>query len=385
LAVAVAALALILGSACATPAPGGAPTGAGTNASGAQPAAAAAGASAAAARDAEWQAVVEAAKREGTVALMGPTGNDNRDALVVPFQEQYGITVEYLSATAANLAPRLQSERAAEKYLWDVLVAGALEKIFVPMKVLDPLEPALLPETKDPQKWRGGDLEFLDAERTALVMSPFRRGTLFVNTSLVRPDEFTSYRDLLDPKWKGRIVIDDPRRAGPGQSTFAFFYMHPQLGPEFIRALVRQELTVLADVAQELDVVGQGRFPILVGGSDATAKQRIKLGVPLAIVDTTRLQEGSDVNPANGEVGLINRAPHPNAARVYLNWLLSKEGQTSWARGTGYVSSRLDVPTDLPDIEPWRVPQLNEIKTYGGDAPEIFETKVVPLVRELLP
>jgi ABC-type Fe3+ transport system substrate-binding protein len=91
------------------------------------------------------------------------------------------------------------------------------------------------------------------------------------------------------------------------------------------------------------------------------------------------------VNPANGEVGLINRAPHPNAARVYLNWLLSKEGQTSWARGTGYVSSRLDVPTDLPDIEPWRVPQLNEIKTYGGDAPEIFETKVVPLMRELIP
>ena len=73
---------------------------------------------------------------------------------------------------------------------------------------------------------------------------------------------------------------------------------------------------------------------------------------------------------------------HPNAAKVYLNWLLSRDGQTEFARGTGYVSSRTDVPTD--HAQPWRVPQPGAVKTYTQEAVDVKAT-LFPLLKELFP
>ena len=109
---------------------------------------------------------------------------------------------------------------------------------------------------------------------------------------------------------------------------------------------------------------------MLIGVSDVIAEERIRAGVPLAIIDPRQMKEGTDVSPASGGLGLFNRAPHPNAAKVYINWLLSKEGQTAFARHTGYISARLDVPTDH---SPWRVPIPGSIKTYDQAAMDVKE------------
>ncbi len=336
------------------------------------------------AQQSEWDRVLAAAKQEGTVAVIGPTGDDRRTALTEDFEKTYGITVEYLADAGAGIPPRISAERGADQYRWDVFIGGTttgLESL-IPMGALDPLEPALIrPEVKDPAQWRGGTLEFVDEGRTLLVMTPFHRGTLFINTAQVQPDELKSYRDLLDPKWRGRLVSDDPRRAGPGQATFTFFYLHPELGPDFMRALLRQDLTLMQDYQQEIDAVGQGRVPILIGGSDALAEARIKQGIPLGIVDPRVLRERSDVSPASGATALFNKAPHPNAARVYLNWLLDKDAQTAYARATSYVSSRLDVPTD--HTFPWRVPEPGAVKTYDRNAMNAKDP-VVALITEVL-
>ena len=126
-----------------------------------------------------------------------------------------------------------------------------------------------------------------------VVMTPFQRGTIFYNSKLVNAKEFTSHKDLLNPKWKGKLVVDDPRRGGPGVATFTFFYLHPELGPEFIRALGKQQMTILRDYAQEVDAVGQGRYPVLVGAADFVAVYRAKQGVPVAIVDPRATQRGN--------------------------------------------------------------------------------------------
>ncbi|NIO08742.1 MAG: extracellular solute-binding protein, partial [Deltaproteobacteria bacterium] len=97
-----------------------------------------------------------------------------------------------------------------------------------------------------------------------------------------------------------------------------------------MRALARQDLLILRDYQQELDGLAHGRYPILVGTSDATAEFKMAQGVPIEIVDPRTVKEGSDRNPANGAVALINNAPHPNAAKVFINWLLSKEAQTAY-------------------------------------------------------
>jgi iron(III) transport system substrate-binding protein len=324
----------------------------------------------------EWEKVLAAAKKEGKVAIIGPVGADRRDILVEPFQKKYGIPVEYFSDRGAGIGPRLTSERGAGQYLWDVTVTGTTTGLLVllPGGMLDPMEPALiLPDVKDPKNWRGGGLEFVDAGKRFLVMTPSQRGTLFVNPKVVKPQEIRSYKDLLNPKYRKRIVMDDPTRAGPGQATFTFFYLHPELGPNFIRALAKQEPTVLRDYTQEIDGIAREKYSILIGVSDIVAEEKLKDGLPVAILDPRQIKEGSDVSPGSGGLGLFNRAPHLNAAKIYLNWLLSKEGQEGFAKVNGYISARLDVPTDH---SPWRVPIPGSIKTYTQQAIDIKDDLV---------
>jgi Bacterial extracellular solute-binding protein len=260
----------------------------------------------------EWERVLQAAKKEGKVAIIGPTGADRRDALTIAFEKKYGITIEYHADSGAGILPRLSAERKADRYLWDVVITGTttgLENL-IPARVLDPLEANLvLAEVRDLKLWRNGALEFLDPGRQLLVMSPYQRGTLFVNSTLANAKEFKSYNDLLDPKWKGKIVADDPRKSGPGQATFTFFFLHPELGVKFIRAIAGQGLTLLRDYAQEVNMLGQGRYPVGLGLPDSLAEQRAKQGVPIEIVDIRQLKEGSDTSPASGgPVDLQSRA-----------------------------------------------------------------------------
>ncbi|HLB29704.1 MAG TPA: hypothetical protein VJM69_06215, partial [Dehalococcoidia bacterium] len=119
----------------------------------------------------EWEQVLAAARREGKIALAGPSESGLRRALTEPFQKKYGITVEYLAATGSELAPRIKTEREAGQYLWDIHIGGNFTMIqaLKPMGALDPLEPALiLPEVKEPKNWRGGNLPLVDKDRLIL-------------------------------------------------------------------------------------------------------------------------------------------------------------------------------------------------------------------------
>ena len=332
----------------------------------------------------EWERVVEAAKREGEVSILGTTGTEARDALTLPFQKAYGLRVEYFGATGSQGASRIALERRAGKYLWDVFIGGTTTGLvsMIPIGAFDPMEPALiLPEVKEPKNWRGGELEFVDPGRQMLVLTPTHRVIFAVNTDLVDPKSFKSYKDFLAPKWKGQIVMDDPRQAGSSQATFTFFYLHPELGPDFIRALARQEPTVLRDPGQSINMLGQGKYPILIGPRDTILVDAIRRKLPIGAVNPRQMREGSDISPGPGNVALFNRPRNLNAAKVYLNWLLSKDGQYQFSRALGYVSKRLDVPNDF--AEPWRVPQPGAIKTYTREAIDLKET-LTRLLNEVL-
>jgi iron(III) transport system substrate-binding protein len=333
---------------------------------------------------AEWERVLQAAKQEGVVSLLGTTGVEVRDALTLPFEKAYGIRVDYFGGSGSEQATRVSAERRAGKYAWDIFVGGTTTGFtsMIPIKAFDPLDPALiLPEVKDPKNWRGGGIEFVDPGRQMAVMTPTHRVILIVNSAAVDPNSVKSYKDLLNPKWKGQIAIDDPRRSGPGQASFTFFYLHPELGPDFIRALARQEPVVFRDPSQLINLVGQAKYPILIGPRDTMLADALKRGLPISVVNPSLVREGSDISSSSGNVAMFNRAPHPNAAKVYVNWLLSKEGQTHHARALDTVSSRLDVPHD--HAEPWKVPQPGAIKTY---TPEAMEAKdnLVRLLKEVL-
>jgi len=330
----------------------------------------------------EWERVLAAAKREGKVAITGPGGREPRRGLVDPFQEKYGITVEYFGATGRQVGPRVMTERRAGYFLWDVYVGGTTTalSVMIPQGAFAPLEPALItPEVKDPANWRGDSLEFLDKARRLVIMTPQQVGVMSANTDLVKIDEIKSYKDILEPKWKGKIVMDDPRRSGPGQGSATFFYMHPELGIDFLRALARQEPLLSRDFVQQVDLVAHGRYSILIG-VDVLVQVRAKQGAPIAIVEPLRLGEGSHLSPKDGAAALYSNPPHPNAAKVYMNWLLSREGQTAFAQSMGYVSARKDVSTS--HVPAWRVPQPGSIRTYTEEGIEIRD-RLLPLLREI--
>ena len=317
----------------------------------------------------EWEKVLAAAKKEGRVSVMGPLGTDTRDALTQPFMKKYGITVDYFGGRGGQQSTRSGLERRAGKYLWDVFIGGTTTGLttMIPMKAFDPLEPALiLPDVKDPKNWRDGHLEFVDPRREMLVMLPTQRTILSVNPNLVKPGEFKSYKDLLKPKWKGKVVFADPRRPGSAQATFMFFLLHPDLGEGFIRALANHDPVIIGDPALAMDSVARGKYPILLAPRSTILSDALRRGLPIEIVKPNELKEGSDISPGAGALALFNRAPHPNAARVYINWLLTKEGQYGLGKAIGYVSRRLDVPNDY--YEPWKVPQPGAIKTYDQAA-----------------
>ena len=246
-------------------------------------------------------------------------------------------------------AARLKTERAAGQYLWDVMVQGTTTMItdLIPSGIAEPIKPALiLPEVTDTKNWRDGRLEFADkAGVYDLVFIGTPKVILAYNKSLVDPKELKSYKDLLAPKWKGKMAAIDPRVAGPGLATFTFFYMNQELGESFIRELAGQDLQLTRDHRQIAESVAQGKVLLAVGTSESQTTPLIEQGLPIGMIQA--LKEGGYITAGNGSVILINKAPHPNAAKVYINWLLSNEGQTAYVGATGYLSRRLDVPQEI--------------------------------------
>jgi iron(III) transport system substrate-binding protein len=310
-------------------------------------AAAAAQPAAAPAWQAEWERTLAAARQEGRVVVVGPPAALYRDALV-EFEKAYpGIALDFSGLSGRDFAPKVLAERRADQYLVDVHVGGA-ETVNLQLKpegAFEPIKPALiLPEVLDDSKWLGGfDEGFMDREKQFTYGF---QGTLsqhvWVNRELIPESELNAVEQLADPKWRGKIAWNDPRAAGGG-SAVAGYWLALQ-GEDWLRQVMEQDVAITRDLRQQVEWVVRGRYPIAVGGDDTFLIEFQRQGLGQR-VETLALHSplGGRQGPAFGNAMLMNRAPHPNAAKVYLNWLLSKEGQATWTRATDRNSRRLDV------------------------------------------
>jgi ABC-type Fe3+ transport system substrate-binding protein len=108
----------------------------------------------------------------------------------------------------------------------------------------------------------------------------------------------------------------------------------------------KQKVVLSHDDRQLLEWLVQGRYAIVISPSETAATGLKAKGLQADLVGAEQFKEGSYLTAGNGSVVLINRAPNPNAARVFLNWLLTREAQTTASQLIGHVSRRLDVPRD---------------------------------------
>jgi ABC-type Fe3+ transport system substrate-binding protein len=171
----------------------------------------------------------------------------------------------------------------------------------------------------------------------------------------VNPKEFKSYWDLVAPKWKSKIVATDPRSRGM-DTPVLFFYYHSNLGPEFIKKLYGDmDVTIARDYRQPIDWLAVGKFALCIPCVSDEMDKAVRQGLPVG--QMLDLKEGGTVSSSGGTLSLMNQAPHPNAAKIFINWLLSREGQMQVQKGrkdrtrTGSNSLRIDITKDdVPEV-----------------------------------
>jgi ABC-type Fe3+ transport system substrate-binding protein len=286
-----------------------------------------------AAWQAEWDKTVKAAEEERELVIYMTQAFE--PVFREGFQKKYPkIKVTMVTGRGPELSQRVMSERRADKFMVDLYISGNISPltVFHRAKILEPVKPLLvLPEVLDTTAWYEGKHHYDDQENRYIFVfegTP-RSGEITYNTKLVNSSEIKSYWDLLTPKWKGKIVSVDPMVSGPISAAQIFFYKHPDLGPEFLRRFhAETDITILRSNEQLLDWLSAGKYAFGIGARDVdTAMMQ---GLPLNQFLPGSLKEGSSVTAYNGTLSFFSRAPHPNAAKVAVNWLLSREGQATW-------------------------------------------------------
>jgi iron(III) transport system substrate-binding protein len=163
----------------------------------------------------------------------------------------------------------------------------------------------------------------------------------YINTSVVKLSDFRSAQDLLDPKWKGKISAHDPTVPGSGSNQAARFYV--QFGEDFVKRLyVDQKPGIARDRRQITDWLIRGNYPISLDAEGEEVERLKKEGLPLDAVYNLPDMPGT-LTAGIGEAALMDRAPHPNAAKVFANWIASKEGLTVFAKARGEAPTRNDI------------------------------------------
>lgn len=267
-----------------------------------------------------------------------------REPLSQAFKEKFGLDIDWVIGSPQALSTKIMAERRAGLYLADITMGGTSRQISVlkPAGVLEPLRPLLvLPEVVDEKAWYGGELPFKDKEKSYILdtlAAPIKYMT--VNTSMVRPEEITSYNNLLEPRWKGQVALEDPTTGG--QASRMFVRLLVIMGQDPWRKLAANNPGISGNERILAEWIARGRYPILLGGRAEIIQGLVKAGAPLRELPTR------DANFLGGfgvTVAHLQQSPHPNAARVFMNWYLSKDATTLMSRLADMQTAREDIPT----------------------------------------
>ncbi len=333
----------------------------------------------------EWEQTLAPAKKEGRLVVYFTAGPEVRNPLTKAFQDKYGIAIEALGGSGREIGEKILRERKAGLFLADIYQGGATTPLSIlkPNGVLDPLEPAfIIPDLKDPEAikkvWWEGKLTWFDPDHKVFAFLAYPRPWAVINTNLVKPEELKSFKDLLNPKWKGKIIMSDPVSPGPGGKFFsvtASFIMNM----DFFRDLAKQDPVISRDGRLVVDGLAKEKYAISLAPLSEIVAEYKRAGAPLIHLQPV---EGASLATGHGGLALINNAPHPNASKIFINWLLSKEGITLFSKSNDVHSLREDVSTDFLSAEGVRQPGL---RYYWTDQEEFLlkETTLYAQGREI--
>lgn len=296
---------------------------------------------------ADWERVLAAARAEGQVTVAAfPLLEEKMSAA---FKRDTGIQLNFLSSNTAEQSARLEAEARAKNLTIDILLGGGRE--LGPMMrdgLLQPVAPQLLLPGVSPKNFRGGTHKWMDNSSQYLLQgAEYVFGWLLVNKDKVDPGKIKSWRDLLDPKYRGKIASYDLRSPGPGQGSSAWIYN--TFGIDYIKSLfLDQQVRFSTDNRQLVEVVARGTTPIVFGAIQTEVERFKKAGFS----NLAAVLPDDAPGYLTGGYSVLKQAkgvPHPNAATVFINWYMSRPGQEVYESVMLETSRRTDLSTGLPD------------------------------------
>jgi ABC-type Fe3+ transport system substrate-binding protein len=339
---------------------------------------------------AELDAAVAAAKKE-KVTVVGHPG-PQYDGVIQAFQKAYpDIPIEYNGDRPSTFTPKMLTEQKNGVYNWDVWwdATSQMNTVALPAGAFSDLTPYLiLPEVKDPTNWRGGKVLFTSDKNPAIFVYRLDApGGPYVNRDLLPKDLFPSGQplnldQLLDPRLKGKILFRTPSTP-EGGALFLTGVLKAK-GPDFVKKLLIDQQPIFEENAQLISQqLIQGKAPIEIGGDQPTLTDCKVQGGCKNIEEVPQHSYAL----SNG-VGVFKNAPHPNATKVFVNWILSKAGQQ--ASVDSYVKAKADgANSDRVDIEP-KDPEhavdfnnLSQLSLQGTDAGNDDMTAVLALYKQI--
>ncbi len=303
------------------------------------------------------EALVTAAKREGqlvwyTTQIINQLAQPVADA----FGKKYGIKVQVVRADAAEITLRIMSEAKAGKVQADVFDGTASSP---------PLKRAGLVLKWQPESAKTFGAQYIDKEGYWIATNQYVIAPSF-NTELVkRGTEPKTWTDLLDPKYAGKMAVSSgaSTSGGAGLTGTVLHDMGEEKGMEFLRKLATQKVAVIASSARTVtDQVMQGEYAIGLMMSNNQPVSSARLGAP---VDTLRW---SSSLAAVSAVAVLKDAPHPNAGKLLLEFLISEDGQKLFAD-----ADYLPVNPAVPAKEPRLTPQGGQFTTFNLTPEEVDE------------
>ena len=308
----------------------------------------------------DWEKTVAAAEKEGEVSIYGQPRAGVGKAILA-FKDAYPkIKINFVGGSGSDLAKKIMAEKRADKHLVDLSIGGGGTMVLVYHKagLLQPIPPQLiLPEVVDQTKWWSKKHLYSDPEGQHVFMAQGDAGSGIgaINTNLIKPGEIDSWWDLLEPKYRGKILMTDPDSAG-NIGNWRFIYYSPDLGAKFIRWLLTEtQVTFGANEHQMMDWVGAGKYSMHVLAKLENTELARKQGLPVRQIFSDK--EGDTISTGSGHIITFKNAPHPNATKVYLNWFLSRDGQLVWQKLTGRNSFRTDISKDMILYKDEQVPK----------------------------
>jgi iron(III) transport system substrate-binding protein len=285
------------------------------------------------------QAIIDAAKAEGRLVIYTGVERAAAQALVNAFEKKYPfISAEAVRASSSKIATRLDAEIEADRVQGDVFefsllyLTTSLRKRGEILKYDSPDYAHYPAAYADPGYWAATGVSSI---------------IILLNTRKVDEPNFPqSWWDLTKPYWKNKLTIDNLEVSGTGYNWLIAIVGDGRLGWKFIEELGRNRPVLERGHAGMAQKVAAGEYAAAVEMADFHLKN-IRAAAPSVPVRGVWPREGVPREPWTA--GILKRAPHPNAAKLYLDFLLSPEGQAIYVKLMGWSSARSDVPA--PDIK----------------------------------